>query len=82
MTVIISKDGMKAGVDIRGGGPASRETPLMNPLMNPENLYELVFSGGSAFGLNASAGVVKYLEEKNIGYYTKFANIGMSKLHI
>ena len=75
VTVIISKDGMKAGVDIRGGGPASRETPLLNPLMNPEKLYALVFSGGSAFGLNASAGVVKYLEEKNIGYYTKFANV-------
>ena len=75
VTVIISKDGMKAGVDIRGGGPASRETPLLNPLMNPEKLYALVFSGGSAFGLNVSAGVVKYLEEKNIGYYTKFANV-------
>jgi len=75
VTVIISKDGMKAGVDIRGGGPASRETPLLNPLMNPEKLYALVFSGGSAFGLNASAGVVKYLEEKNIGYYTKFSNV-------
>jgi L-aminopeptidase/D-esterase-like protein len=75
VTVIISKDGMKAGVDIRGGGPASRETPLLNPLMNPEKLNALVFSGGSAFGLNASAGVVKYLEEKNIGYYTKFANV-------
>ena len=75
VTVIISKDGMKAGVDIRGGGPASRETPLLNPLMNPEKLNALIFSGGSAFGLNASAGVVKYLEEKNIGYYTKFANV-------
>ena len=75
VTVIISKDGMKAGVDIRGGGPASRETPLLDPLMNPEKLYALVFSGGSAFGLNASAGVVKYLEEKNIGYCTKFAKV-------
>ena len=75
VTVIISKDGMKAGVDIRGGGPASRETPLLNPLMNPEKLNALIFSGGSAFGLNASAGLVKYLEEKNIGYYTKFANV-------
>ena len=75
ITVIISKDGMKAGVDIRGGGPASRETPLLDPLMNPEKLYALVFSGGSAFGLNASAGVVKYLEEKNIGYCTKFAKV-------
>jgi len=75
VTVIISKDGMKAGVDIRGGGPASRETPLLNPLMNPEKINALVFSGGSAFGLDASSGVVKYLEEKNIGYFTKFANV-------
>ena len=75
VTVIISKEGMKAGVDIRGGGPASRETPLLNPLMNPEKLNALVFSGGSAFGLNASSGVVKYLEEKNIGYNTSFAKV-------
>ena len=75
VTVIISKEGMKAGVDIRGGGPASRETPLLDPLMNPEKLYALVFSGGSAFGLNASNGVVKYLEEKNIGYQTYFAKV-------
>ena len=75
VTIIISKNGMKAGVDIRGGGPASRETPLLNPLMNPEKLNALVFSGGSAFGLNASVGVVKYLEEKNIGYKTEFANV-------
>ena len=75
VTVIISKNGMKAGVDIRGGGPASRETPLLNPLMNPEKLNALVFSGGSAFGLNASSGVVKYLEEKNIGYKTEFAKV-------
>ena len=75
VTVIISKNGMKAGVDIRGGGPASRETPLLNPLMNPEKLNALVFSGGSAFGLNASTGVVKYLEENNIGYKTSFAKV-------
>lgn len=75
VTVIISKEGMRAGVDIRGGGPASRETPLLNPLMNPEKINALIFSGGSAFGLNASAGVVKYLEEKNIGYKTEFAKV-------
>ena len=75
VTVIISKEGMRAGVDIRGGGPASRETPLLSPYSNPDILNALVFSGGSAFGLNASTGVVKYLEEKNIGYETDFQKI-------
>lgn len=75
VTVIISKEGMKAGVDIRGGGPASRETPLLDPLMNAEKINALVFSGGSAFGLNASAGVVKYLEEKDSGFITPYAKV-------
>ncbi len=75
VTVIISKEGMRAGVDIRGGGPASRETPLLSPFSNPEKINALVFSGGSAFGLNASTGVVKYLEERNIGYDTYCAKV-------
>ena len=40
-TVIISKNGMREGVDIRGGGPASSDTPLLNPLMNPEKINDL-----------------------------------------
>ncbi len=75
VTVIISKDGMGAGIDIRGGGPASRETPLLNPLMHAETIHALVLSGGSAFGLDASAGVMEYLEERNIGFDVGFTKV-------
>lgn len=75
VTVIISKDGMGAGVDIRGGGPASRETPLLSPLMHAQSIHALVLSGGSAFGLDASAGVMQYLEERDIGFDTGFAKV-------
>lgn len=75
VTVIISKDGMGAGIDIRGGGPASRETPLLNPLMHADTIHALVLSGGSAFGLDASAGVMEYLESKNIGFDVGFTKV-------
>lgn len=75
VTVIISKNGMRAGIDIRGGGPASRETPLLNPLMHADKIHALVLSGGSAFGLDASAGVMEYLEERNIGF-----DVGITKV--
>lgn len=75
VTVLISQEGMCAGIDIRGGGPASRETPLLNPLMQAEYINALVLSGGSAFGLDASAGVMEYLEEHNIGFDTGFVKV-------
>lgn len=75
VTVIISKEGMGAGIDIRGGGPASRETPLLNPLMQADYINALVLSGGSAYGLDASAGVMEYLEERNIGFDTGVAKV-------
>lgn len=67
-TVFICESGMRAGIDVRGGGPASRETELLNPLMSAEMIHAVVLSGGSAFGLGASNGVMKYLEEHNIGF--------------
>ncbi len=67
-TIIISESGMAAGVDIRGGGPASRECELLRPFSVAELIHALVLGGGSAFGLDASGGVLKYLEEKGIGY--------------
>lgn len=67
VTVLISKEGMPAGVDIRGGGPASRETPLLNPLMDAGKIHALVLGGGSAYGLDAAGGVMQYLEEHEIG---------------
>ena len=56
------------GCDIRGGGPASRETPLLDPQRGAGGLHALVLSGGSAFGLDASGGVLRYLEERGIGF--------------
>ena len=49
---------MRAGLDIRGGGPASRETPLLNPLMSAQTVHAIVLAGGSAFGLDAAGGVI------------------------
>lgn len=68
VTTIIFEKENRAGIDISGGGPASRESHLLHPLTNPHSLNAIVLSGGSAYGLNASSGVVKYLEENNIGY--------------
>ena len=68
VTTIIFENENRAGIHICGGGPASRESHLLHPLTNPHTINAIVLSGGSAFGLAASAGVVKYLEENNIGY--------------
>ena len=67
-TVIISRDGMRAGLDVRGGGPAARETQLLDPLTAARAIHAVVLSGGSAFGLGAADGVMDYLEEQGIGY--------------
>lgn len=67
-TVILCRDGGCAGVDVRGGGPASHETELLNPINTVDRVHGIVLSGGSAFGLEASAGVMKYLEERGIGF--------------
>lgn len=66
-TVFISETGMCAGLDIRGGGPASRETQLLNPLMASQFIHAIVLAGGSAFGLGAANGVMEYLKEHDIG---------------
>ncbi len=61
------------GVDISGGGPASRETPLLDPERSDAPINALVLAGGSAYGLAASDGVLKCLEDNKIGYDTGFA---------
>lgn len=66
-TVIIAPKGAVCGVDVRGGGPASRETELLNPLASNNGIHGLLLSGGSAYGLDAAGGVMKYLEEHKIG---------------
>lgn len=74
-TVFISKDGMAAGLDVRGGGPASRESELLDPLAAASSIHAIVLSGGSAYGLGTADGVMKYLEEKDIGYDTGVAKV-------
>lgn len=72
-TVILPTDkGATCGVDIRGGGPANREGGLLNPLAANDSVNAVLLSGGSAFGLEASIGVTKYLEEKGIGFPTDY----------
>ena len=74
-TVLISEKGMSAAVDIRGGGPASRETGLLKPLASAETIHAILLSGGSAFGLEAGCGVAEFLEEKGIGFETGYTKV-------
>lgn len=74
-TVFIAKDGMRAGLDVRGGGPASRDSQLLNPLSAAQEIHAVVLSGGSAFGLGAANGVMDYLEKKGIGF-----DVGVTKV--
>ena len=67
-TVLISEEGASAGVDVRGGAPGTRETDLLNPIQMIQKINAVVLSGGSAFGLDASAGVMEYLEARNVGH--------------
>lgn len=71
-TVIMCKSGAVTAVDIRGGGPASRETASLNPLAANEAVHAVLLTGGSAFGLSAADGVMQYLEERNIGFKTPY----------
>lgn len=74
-TVFISEKGMPAGLDVRGGGPASRESELLKPLAAAQILHGILLAGGSAYGLSAATGVMHYLEEKGIGFDTGVAKV-------
>ena len=74
-TVLLFDGCAPAGVDIRGGGPASRETPLLDPRMDAKGIHALLLSGGSAFGLDAAGGVMRFLEERGIGFDTGVAKV-------
>ncbi len=74
-TVLLFDRQSAAGVDVRGGGPASRETPLLNPVADAAGVHAILLSGGSAFGLDAAGGVMKFLEERNIGF-----DVGVTKV--
>lgn len=67
-TVILCEKGGCGGVDVRGGSPGTRETDLLNPMNLIDKVHGILLTGGSAFGLDASAGVMNYLEEQNSGF--------------
>ncbi len=67
-TVIICEEGAAAGVDVRGGSPGTRETDLLDPQNLVDKIHAVMLSGGSAFGLDAASGAMKYLEERDIGF--------------
>ncbi|NBJ64968.1 peptidase S58 family protein [bacterium c-19] len=74
-TVILCEQGCSAGVDVRGGGPATRETDLLHPINMVQKIHAVCLSGGSAFGLAAAQGVVRYLEERNCGHDMGFVKV-------
>ncbi len=74
-TVLICEAGATAGVDVRGSAPGTRETDLLSPINFVQQVQAILLSGGSAFGLDAASGVVRYLEEHNLGF--KIGNLGV-----
>jgi L-aminopeptidase/D-esterase-like protein len=74
-TVIILPLGSKGGCDIRGGAPGTRETDLLRPVNVVDQVNAFVLSGGSAFGLAAADGVMRYLEERGLGFETVAARV-------
>ncbi|MES2784908.1 MAG: P1 family peptidase [Pseudomonadota bacterium] len=67
-TVIIAREGAVAGVDVRGGAPGTRETDLLAPTNLVEAVHAIILAGGSAWGLDAASGAVRWLEEQGVGY--------------
>jgi L-aminopeptidase/D-esterase-like protein len=68
--VLAPPDGAVAAADVRGGGPGTRELDLLNPIANAQAVHAVLLTGGSAFGLAAADGVVRWLEERGRGYDT------------
>ncbi len=69
-TVVLCTSGAVAGVDVRGSAPGTRETDLLRPTNLVREVHAILLSGGSAFGLDAAGGVMRYLEEHRCGYPT------------
>lgn len=74
-TVVLTGEGAVAGVDVRGAAPGTRETDLLSPLNSIERVHAIVLSGGSAFGLDAASGTVRWLEEHGIGFDVAVARV-------
>ena len=67
-TVVLAPDGAVGGVDVRGAAPGTRETELLRPAMLVERVHAVLLTGGSAFGLDAAGGVMRFLEERGKGF--------------
>lgn len=76
-TVVICEKGASAGVDVMGGAPGTRETDLLNPVNLVQEIHAVMLAGGSAFGLDAASGAMKYLEERGIGF-----DVGVTRVPI
>ncbi len=74
-TVVLCPQGAVAGVDVRGGAPATRETDLLHPTCTVQEVHAIVLSGGSAFGLAAAYGVMRWLEERGYGFDAGVAKV-------
>ena len=75
VTVVLCEGGAVGGVDQRGGAPGTRETDALHPLHLVEQVHAVVLSGGSAFGLDSAGGVVRYLEERGVGFDVRVARV-------
>ncbi len=76
-TVVVCRQGAVGGVDVRGAAPGTRETDALRPMTLVERVHAVLLTGGSAFGLAAADGVVRYLEEQGIGF-----DVGVAKVPI
>jgi L-aminopeptidase/D-esterase-like protein len=74
-TVMLCEAGATAGVDVRGSAPGTRETDLLSPINAVQQVNAILLSGGSAYGLDAASGVMRYLEEQKAGY--KIGSLGV-----
>ena len=70
-TVVLCEQGAVAGVDVRGAAPATRETDLLRPGSLVGRAHAILLTGGSAFGLDAATGVMRFLEERRVGFATQ-----------
>jgi len=68
-TVVLLGNGAVTGVDVRGGGPGTREISAMDPVNAAQEAHAVFLGGGSAFGLDGAGGVMQYLEEQGIGFF-------------
>jgi L-aminopeptidase/D-esterase-like protein len=70
-TVILAPDGSTAACEVRGGGPGTRESDLLTPAASAPGANAILLTGGSAFGLAAADGVVRFLAEREVGFRTR-----------